>query len=79
MVCAVLSGSVVSNSLQPHGPQAPLSMGILQARILGESPCPSPGDLPNPRIEPKSLTLLVDSLQSKPLGKPKNGLVVLFI
>ena len=34
--CAVLSYSVVSDSLWPHGlaHQAPLSMGILQARIL---------------------------------------------
>ena len=31
---------------------------------------PSPGDLPNPGIEPKSLTLQADSLPSEPLGKP---------
>ena len=35
--------------------QAPLSMGILQARTLEWVPCPSPGDLPNPGIEPSSL------------------------
>ena len=35
-------------------PQGPLSMGILQARIL-ELTCPSSGDLPNPGIEPVSL------------------------
>ena len=35
--------------------QAPLSMGTLQARILGSSlPCPPPGDLPNPGTEPRS-------------------------
>ena len=37
LLCAVLSQSVVSNSLWRHGlwaHQAPLSMGILQARIL---------------------------------------------
>ena len=33
VLCAVLSHSIMSNSLQPHG-KAPLSMGILQARIL---------------------------------------------
>ena len=35
-MCGVLSRSVVSDSLQPHGvqAQAPLSMQILQARIL---------------------------------------------
>ena len=30
--------------------------GILQARILEWVACPPPGDLPNPRIEPASLT-----------------------
>ena len=33
-------------------------------------PCPPPGDLPNPGIKPRSPTLQVDSLASKPLGKP---------
>ena len=32
--CAVLSRSVVSDSLQPQDCQASLSVGILQARIL---------------------------------------------
>ena len=36
--------------------QAPLSMGILQARILEWVAMPSPGHLPNPGIEPVSLT-----------------------
>ena len=43
--------------------------GILQARIL-ELPCPPPGDLPNPGIEPRSPTLQADSLPSEPPGKP---------
>ena len=46
--------------------QAPLSVGILQARILSGLPCPPPGDLPNPGIEPRSTTLQVDSLLSEP-------------
>ena len=33
---------------------------------------PSPGDLPNPEIEPRSPTLRADSLLSEPPGKPKN-------
>jgi len=32
--------------------------------------CPSPKDLPNPGIEPKSPTLQADSLPSEPPGKP---------
>ena len=35
-------------------------------------PCPPPGVLPNPRREPRSPTLQVDSLLSEPPGKPKN-------
>ena len=37
--------------------QAPLSMGILQARILEGLPCPPPGDLPDPAIQAVSLKL----------------------
>ena len=33
-------------------------------------PCPPPGDLPNPGIEPRSPILLADSLPSEPPGKP---------
>ena len=35
-------------------------------------PFPSPGDLANPGIEPKSPTLQADSLPAEPPGKPKN-------
>ena len=31
---------------------------------------PSPGDLPNPGIKPRSPTLQVDSLPAEPQGKP---------
>ena len=43
--------------------------GILQARIL-EWMFPSPGDLPNPGIKPRSPTVQAVSLQSEPPGKP---------
>ena len=33
-------------------------------------PFPSPGDLPDPGIEPQSPALQVDSLQTEPPGKP---------
>ena len=46
--------------------------GILQARILEWKPFPSPGDLPNPGIKPRSPTLQEDSLPAEPEGKPKN-------
>ena len=35
-------------------------------------PCPPPGDLPNPGIQPRSLALQADSLPSESPGKPKN-------
>ena len=35
-------------------------------------PFPSPGDLLNPGIEPRSPTLQVDALLFEPQGKPKN-------
>ena len=41
-----------------------------QARILEWVAFPSPGDLPNPGIEPGSLTFQADSLPSEPPGKP---------
>ena len=52
--------------------QAPLSMGILQAKILEWVTMPPPGDLPNPGTEPRSLTLQADSLPSESPGKPNN-------
>ena len=53
--------------------QAPLSVGILQARIWSKLPCPPPGDLPHPGINPTLLCLLywqVGSLLLAPHGKP---------
>ena len=35
-------------------------------------PCPPPGDLPNPGIEPRSPALQADSLSSELSGKPEN-------
>ena len=43
---------------------------ILQARILEWVVKPSPGDLPNPGIEPWSPTLQVDPLPAEPQGHP---------
>ena len=73
---AILSRSVMSDSLLP--------LGLQPARFLypwdspGNNtdwsvfPCPPPGDLPNPVIEPRSLTLQADSLLTEQPGKPKN-------
>ena len=45
--------------------------GILQARILEWVAFPSPGELPNPGIEPRSPALQADSSPGEPQGKPK--------
>jgi len=34
---------------------------------------PSPGDLPNPGIKPRSPALQVDSLPAEPPGKPQHS------
>ena len=44
--------------------------GILQARVLEWVAIPSPGDLPDPGIEPRSPALEADALTSEPPGKP---------
>ena len=66
---------VVSNSLRPHGLvayQAPLSMGFSRQEYWSGLPFPSPGDLPNPGIEPGSPVFQADALTSEPPGKPDN-------
>ena len=49
--------------------------GILQARILEWAAFPSPGDLPDQEIKPRSLALQVDSLSAEPQGKPNTNLL----
>ena len=57
--------------LQPHGAcQAPLSMRFSRQAYWSGLPFPSPGDLPDPGIEPRSPALQADSLPTEPPGKP---------
>ena len=56
--------------MQPHGLYSPWNPPD-QSTGVGK-PFPSPGNLPNPGIEPRSPALLADSIPSKPPGKPKN-------
>ena len=46
--------------------------GIFQARYWSGQPFPSPGDLPNRGIKPRTPALRANSLPSEPPGKPKN-------
>ena len=50
--------------------QAPLSMGFSRQEHWSGLPFPSPGDLPNPGIKPRSPALQADALTSEPPGKP---------
>ena len=46
--------------------QAPLSMGFSRQEYWSELQFPSPGELPDPGIEPQSPTLQADALPSEP-------------
>ena len=55
--------------------QAPLSMGLSRQENWSGLPCPPPGRLPHPGMEPMSpvsSTLWVDSWLTEPLGKPEH-------
>ena len=49
--------------------QAPPSMGFSRQEYWSGLPFPSPGDLPDPGIEPRSPALQADDLTSEPPGK----------
>ena len=72
----------MSDSLRPHGLQptrllCPWKFSRLE--YWSELPCPLPGDLPNPEVEPRSPTLPADSLPSEPPGKPRVHMITLFL
>ena len=58
------SRSVMSDSLRP--------LEFSRPEYWSGWPFPSPGDLPNPGIEPRTPALQADSLPAEPQGKPKN-------
>ena len=62
----------MSDSLRPRGVahQAPPSMGFSRQEYCSGLPFPSPGDLPDPEIEPGSPALQAGALLSEPQGSP---------
>ena len=58
------------NHVQLVARQTPLSLGFPRQEYWSGLPSPPPGDLPNPRIEPRFSVFQVDSLPSDPPGKP---------
>ena len=60
--------------------KAPLSMRFSRQGYWSGLPFPSPGDLPNPEIEPEFPALQADSLPTELQGKPTGCLrVLLFV
>ena len=55
----------------PVALQPPLSMGLSRQEYWIGLPCPPPGDIPNPGIEPTSLCLLHGQVGSLPLAPPR--------
>ena len=69
----MLSLSVVSDSLQPHGAcQAPLSMRFSRREYWSGLPCPLPGDLPDLWVKSMSPALAGQLFTAKPSGKPQS-------
>ena len=56
--------------------QAPPSMEFSRQEYWSGLPFPSPGDLPDPGIEPGSPTLRADALPSEPPGNPPTCLIL---
>ena len=57
-MCPVPSRVQLFAALQTGAHQAPLSMGFSRQEDWSGLPCPPPGDLPDPGIEPRSPALL---------------------
>ena len=51
--------------------QAPPSVGFSRQEYWSGLPFPSPGDLPDPGIKPRSPSYQADALTSEPPGKPR--------
>ena len=59
--------------------QASPSMGFSRQEYWSGSRFPSPGDLPDPGMEPRYRVFQADTLTSEPPGKPFKGLVPLLL
>ena len=53
--------------------KAPLYVGFSRQEYWSGVPFPSPGDLPNPGIKPRSSALQADSLPTELPGKPEKS------
>ena len=74
LTCAILAELEVlaaQSCLTQIAHQGPLAMGFSRQEYWSGLPSPSPGDFPNPGIEPASPALQADSLPSEPSGKAR--------
>ena len=73
LCCCCLVTSVLPTVWDPVdcSPQAPLSMGFSRQEHWSGLPCPPPGDLPHPGIEPRSPSLQAGSLPMSHQGSPQ--------
>ena len=59
--------------------QAPLSMGFPREEYWSGLPFPSPADLPDPGIEPRSLALAGGFFTAEPSGKSFPGIMLGYV
>ena len=71
-VCVLVSQSCLTlcDPMDCRACQAPLFMELSRQECWRGLPFPSPGDLPDPGMEPRSAALQADSLLSEPLTEP---------
>ena len=66
--CCYLVAKLCLTLFNPTDSQAPLSMGFSRQEYWNGLPFPSPGDCPNPRIEPISPAWVGSFFTSEPPG-----------
>ena len=69
-LCSCLLYSVCVSARVGCSPQAPLPVRLSRQESCGGLPLPSPGDLPDPGIEPASSALAGQLFTAEPPGKP---------
>ena len=79
MLCAYTQSCLTLRDLVDCSPSGSSVHGDSLGKNTGVAlPCPPPGDLPNPGIEPRSPALQVDSLPAEPPGKPLRSQLAIF-
>ena len=76
-VCVCESCVRLSETLWTVACQSPLTMGFPRQEYWSGLPFPSPGDLPDPGIEPASPALSGRFVTPEPPGKPKSTMLQL--